>query len=608
MRLLNIDTLKLHEFNETDILCYAILSHTWGKEEVSFQDLVEPCPQNNPKFAKLLGCCNQARLDGWRYVWIDTCCIDRTSSAELSEAINSMYRWYAKAQVCYTHMSDVDAKATTYPTLLTNFKNSRWFTRGWTLQELLAPQDIIFFDQDWQEIGTRMNLEFEISQATGIETKYIRWPEGASVAAKMSWASGRGTTRTEDLAYCLLGLFDVNMPLIYGEGKKAFMRLQHEILKATNDDSIFAWSDDSLIASGLFAQGPYSFTNSKHIASNHTSKTGKEWTTTPRGTSTDAILQDVSAADIKDISETHAIADVMERLRSRPEEANVVSPLPYTVQLKTMTLDCAEGMVSSSHVMLYLLEVSSHPSQLVRVLCDTLRIKKEGQSKDEAKSADIASVCIRQIYIPKALVLNWQCQYFKIRAADYSAPISLLGSPIQERGRGLKFEWVTARNPMQYLRSMNSPFRPSKNNRSAVMADPLQDKILVFDQSQSDDFAFQTEQGESFVLILWVRNQQPRVKVIIPEKGEKVEQVTKRHHINGHEEQDRANFIGVQLMNACSDSSPNDLQESNELVVSLRKHGHNVNELTLSYNLVEIAVRPKLTSRNMVMREEDEEQ
>jgi hypothetical protein len=171
--------------------------------------------------------------------WIDTCCIDKTSSAELSEAINSMYRWYQKSQVCYAYLVDVPDATTDHSRPESLFQQSKWFTRGWTLQELLAPTFVEFYDQNWIEIGTKSSMRALVQKITNIST--LVDIDKACVAEKLSWASTRVTTRIEDLAYCLMGLFDINMPLLYGEGHNAFLRLQLEIWNRTNDESIFAW-------------------------------------------------------------------------------------------------------------------------------------------------------------------------------------------------------------------------------------------------------------------------------------------------------------------------------------------------------------------------------
>lgn len=218
---------------------YAILSHTWGDEELSLQQFTTSEPHAQSKgFQKIQSASAQAVQDGHRYLWVDTVCIDKTSSAELSEAINSMFNWYSEAEACYVYLEDFDQ----------DLGKCRWFSRGWTLQELLAPSadNMTFFDGNWKSIGTKMALLTQISEATLIDPsclKKVRSVWTFSVADRMSWVSRRKTTRPEDIAYCLLGLFRVNMPLMYGEGaQRAFLRLQHEILQGTNDQTIFAWS------------------------------------------------------------------------------------------------------------------------------------------------------------------------------------------------------------------------------------------------------------------------------------------------------------------------------------------------------------------------------
>ena len=270
MRLLHTSTLKFHEFFDCDIPEYTILSHTWEKEEVSFKELRKGKLEELVKlrgYRKIRDCCKLADSDGYSYVWIDTCCIDKTSSAELSEAINSMYRWYGEAQICYAYLVDVDSSGLRKSSLVGRIGRSRWFTRGWTLQELLAPNFVVFYDKSWVEIGTRSTLSDQISRTTGINYDHMCRPLRASVAAKMSWASRRTTTRVEDIAYSLMGLFEVNMPLLYGEGRKAFTRLQHEIVKISDDESIFAWLDKDAVESGAFARSPSAFGQSGDLVS-----------------------------------------------------------------------------------------------------------------------------------------------------------------------------------------------------------------------------------------------------------------------------------------------------------------------------------------------------
>jgi hypothetical protein len=242
MRLINCSTLQLEEFFGKNIPQYAILSHTWGDDEVSFADV--PFGQSTTAragYRKIEFTCVQARSDGLKYAWVDTCCIDKSSSSELSEAINSMFAWYKNSARCYVYLSDVSVA-----NMNESFSRSRWFTRGWTLQELLAPLDVFFYDEQWSIMGTKYEHAEWISKITGIEAEALISDMGGelcffSVAKKMSWASHRQTTRQEDIAYCLLGIFDVSMPLLYGEGDRAFLRLQGEIIRRTNDDSILAW-------------------------------------------------------------------------------------------------------------------------------------------------------------------------------------------------------------------------------------------------------------------------------------------------------------------------------------------------------------------------------
>ncbi|KAG4277357.1 hypothetical protein FPRO04_14147 [Fusarium proliferatum] len=184
----------------------------------------------------------KAASNGFHWVWVDTCCIDKKSSAELSEAINSMFRWYRNAQVCYVYLQDVHW-CTDKETISEQLYPSRWFTRGWTLQELIAPSKVEFYSTDWKRIGSKDDLCGLLSSITRIDEHILKGGDmdSVSVARRMSWASDRKTSRVEDAAYCLLGIFDVNIPLIYGEGRKAFQRLQEAIMNATHDQSLFSW-------------------------------------------------------------------------------------------------------------------------------------------------------------------------------------------------------------------------------------------------------------------------------------------------------------------------------------------------------------------------------
>ena len=240
MRLLKTQTYELEEIvGNLHRPEYAILSHTWDREEVSFQDHEQGNGATKQGWSKIQGSCQLAAKVGWQYIWIDCICIDKRSSAELSESINSMFSWYELASVCFVHLSDVDA---TSGDLGQQFRSSRWFRRGWTLQELLAPIFVYFYDKAWRPLGSRDDWMEYLPAITGIQTRHLSGSfMSCNIATKFGWASQRSTTREEDEAYCLLGIFGINMPLLYGEGRKAFTRLQLEIMKVSDDESIFAW-------------------------------------------------------------------------------------------------------------------------------------------------------------------------------------------------------------------------------------------------------------------------------------------------------------------------------------------------------------------------------
>ncbi|KAK4153986.1 hypothetical protein C8A00DRAFT_33239 [Chaetomidium leptoderma] len=160
-----------------------------------------------------------------------------------------MFRWYGDAELCYAFLSDVNPEESPHSWSST-FRQSRWFTRGWTLQELIAPGVVYFYGAGWKQIGSRDKLLDLIVEITQISANYFTTGDLSqfSAAQKMSWAANRNTTRPEDEAYCLLGLFDINMPLLYGEGKRAFLRLQEEILRQSDDDSLFCHNQNDIIA------------------------------------------------------------------------------------------------------------------------------------------------------------------------------------------------------------------------------------------------------------------------------------------------------------------------------------------------------------------------
>ncbi|KAH8646306.1 hypothetical protein BX600DRAFT_477473 [Xylariales sp. PMI_506] len=276
MRLLDTRTLDLVDVRDDAVPPYAILSHTWGQEEISLHELQwlksrlpRPLDKRKRKVSEMAGfrkvkeAAAVALRRGYSFIWVDTCCIDKSSSAELSEAINSMYAWYKQSAECYAYLSDVESS--TWNMFESNLRGSRWFTRGWTLQELIAPRSVFFFNKNWDLLGHKddpPNFTKELSYITGIDEEVLDGridPLQLSISARMQWASLRSTTRPEDEAYSLMGLFQVNMPLLYGEGQRAFARLQEAIIQSTDDQSLFAWNsygnveEDPDALSGLLA-------------------------------------------------------------------------------------------------------------------------------------------------------------------------------------------------------------------------------------------------------------------------------------------------------------------------------------------------------------------
>ncbi|KAI8943117.1 hypothetical protein NX059_001148 [Plenodomus lindquistii] len=329
MRLINTRTLELQWFNDNAMPEYAILSHTWGSDEITYQELIwinraramatqtqttlasstasfssqddqsaimfaaiemmirgnststlggtaEEDLMNRAGYTKIVHAAREARNLGFKHIWCDVCCIDKSSSAELQEAINSMYRWYRDADVCIVYLEDVarpdrSNNASASSIAKAAFQSCRWATRNWTLQELIAPAVCRFYFQDWTLMGEKVEYLNELSEVTGIPVYVLedrRSVSEVSVAERMSWAAHRESTRLEDTAYSLLGIFDIHMPLLYGEGEKAFLRLQEEILKTTDDYSLFAWCATTTHQStyrGLLARSPLEFQNCRSI-------------------------------------------------------------------------------------------------------------------------------------------------------------------------------------------------------------------------------------------------------------------------------------------------------------------------------------------------------
>lgn len=297
MRLINLDTLELESFiGYGKIPSYAILSHTWGSDEVTYADMTTRSRdeleakagyqkivkfgqfvrgRDAPKPVQRGPRCADDRRVAWKnaamlpsvykitHLWVDTCCIDKSSSSELSEAINSMFVWYQEAVYCVAILEDyehpVGESSSQFRPSEDAFVQCRWFTRGWTLQELLAPGRLFFVDMNWVSLGPRFEVLDSVSAASGIDAMYLQnggWQK-ANIAKRLSWAAKRETTRPEDLAYCLLGVFGVHMPLLYGEGgHSAFIRLQEEIIKEFDDHSIFAWGRRNHAKAGPWNESP----------------------------------------------------------------------------------------------------------------------------------------------------------------------------------------------------------------------------------------------------------------------------------------------------------------------------------------------------------------
>ncbi|RMZ09683.1 hypothetical protein D0860_04139 [Hortaea werneckii] len=317
MLLLNARTYALKFFHTAKSAPpYAILSHTWEDDEVLFKDMDDlESAKAKSGWQKIEYICRQALEDGLEWAWVDTCCIDKSSSAELSEAINSMFKWYECSTVCYVYLCDLtmavalrdDApmvstwleratqmtpvrpgpfvrtlhaseslwqgqeayfKEATSQTMsamrdddegmsrpcneldislidtLGAFSSVKWWSRGWTLQELLAPRNVVFMDQHWQQVARLPEIVATVSTISSVDVEVLLKTaplQSRCIAERLSWASKRSTTREEDTAYALLGIFDTNMPLLYGEGGRAFKRLQEAILLRSNDLSIYAW-------------------------------------------------------------------------------------------------------------------------------------------------------------------------------------------------------------------------------------------------------------------------------------------------------------------------------------------------------------------------------
>lgn len=317
MRLLNAETHELpNETEKRQQGCpYVILSHVWQEAEMTFEDMphfenISASPLG-PKYAsasKIIGACN-AVLRHYKgsitHLWLDTICIDKKNLTEFSTAINSMWQWYKQADVCFAFLEDFPGSGA--PT----WTQSKWFTRGWTLQELVAPKNVIFFDKNWNKKGDRENLQRELTGRTKIIMDFLLHRQNisrASICQRMSWFAGGETTVPEDTAYCLLGLFGVNMPLLYGEGKEgAFRRLQEEIMRYSDDHFLFAWKTAAVrpLGSGLLAESPSFFQETGDYVHRSSRQNNRPFQVTNKGISIDLYLQQYQGVYIASVECLH---------------------------------------------------------------------------------------------------------------------------------------------------------------------------------------------------------------------------------------------------------------------------------------------------------------
>ncbi|GIZ43479.1 hypothetical protein CKM354_000670500 [Cercospora kikuchii] len=253
MRLINVHNLKTTQFTDDKTRPrYAIASHRWRKDEATFREKPEWFRKKSG-FEKIKKFCAWAQELDLTWLWIDSYCIDKSSSAELTEAINSMFFWYRESAVCLAYLDDIDAFPPSSGAISTSrLAESEWFRRGWTLQELLAPKIVLFRERMWRDIGAKVSsrqpsssisvsviLNKQLSRVTHIPEEVLDdYSKSASYSddQKFSWAAGRETTRIEDQAYCLMGIFDVYFPATYGERDRAMVTLKFAIHQKSRRD------------------------------------------------------------------------------------------------------------------------------------------------------------------------------------------------------------------------------------------------------------------------------------------------------------------------------------------------------------------------------------
>lgn len=219
MRLLHAQYLYMRKFTDEDIPPYVIVSHRWREDEVTYQDFEHNTFSRRHGYHKVKESCRIALEANYNWVWLDTCCIDKRNFTELNEAINAMYKWYQKASLCVAYVFD-------YVHGRDELATSSWFTRCWTLQELIAPRCVEFYDQNWKFFGSKNKLCEQIATITWIDVDVLQCRAdptiACTVAERSSWAARRKASRIEDEAYSLLGLFALSMPTLYGQVRKNF--------------------------------------------------------------------------------------------------------------------------------------------------------------------------------------------------------------------------------------------------------------------------------------------------------------------------------------------------------------------------------------------------
>lgn len=450
MRLIDVKTLELTEANESEVLKYAILSHTWGKEEVTYDDMVNGTAKQKKGYAKIQGACAVAKKNGFRYVWIDTCCINKQSSAELSEAINSMFRWYNHSSVCYAYLEDVSyipspsvlslgAAETENPALFKALSRSRWFTRGWTLQELIAPVNLVFHSKAWSEVGSRSSLLDIVSRITGVDEdvldsgmhrgmrnmshKLLRERKETaisrkSVATRMSWFANRETTRPEDIAYSLLGIFGVHMPLLYGEGGvNAFYRLQEAIIRNSDDHSILAWNPSGRpgveYRIGVFAHHPSQFKNIACIC--RLPSSGHLFSVTDRGLQVRLQLVERTKDDVWGVQDSDAFWGILRCY----EEDNFYGPLAIPLlRMQTGADIFFRDSEDSLTTLCYDQITEDNPIDTPQ--CDSTEIVRLGERlAHKAPKSDRHGVGWKTIFIPKVYSFTeftpLRVEYFQLK-------------------------------------------------------------------------------------------------------------------------------------------------------------------------------------------------